>query len=93
MPSFRLGEPFEDEVLDGRWCQVVVNLEGEDKLVTEQKSLELDPPVNTLVTRQFFPDTMVMTLQCQEVVAIAQFKRLPFIKDTSKTGLENTKHE
>ena len=62
--------------MDGRWCTVVMSKIGNDKLITHQKSEELDPPINTVVTRQFYREKMVMTLQCQEVTSTAEFQRL-----------------
>ena len=53
-----------------------MTIEGKDKLVTVQESLELEPPVNSLVTRQFHRDKMIMTLQCQDVTCVAEFQRL-----------------
>ena len=74
--SYPLGESFEDEALDGRFCSVLMVLECPDKLVTHQTSLDIDPPVNTVVSRKFSADKMIMTLQCQGVTATAEFKRV-----------------
>ena len=74
--SYTLDQPLEEEVLDGRLCRVRMKQEGDDKLVTFQDSLELESPVNTVVTRQFYHDKMIMTLQCQEVISTARFTRL-----------------
>ena len=80
--SYPLGKSFEDEALDGRFCTVVMNIENSgDKLVTHQTSLDLQPPVNTVVSRVFSADKMIMTLQCQDVLAKAEFKR---VKNTEK---------
>ena len=74
--SYTLGVPMEDEVLDGRFCKVTMREESPNQLVTFQESLELESPVNTVVTRYFYRDKMIMTLQCQEVISTAQFIRL-----------------
>ena len=74
--SYPLGESFEDEALDGRFCSVLMVLECPDKLVTHQTSLDIDPPINTVVSRKFSADKMIMTLQCQGVTATAEYKRV-----------------
>lgn len=47
-----------------------------ETLVTKQESIGIEPPINTVVIRHFFPDKMVMTLQCEEVISVVHFVRL-----------------
>lgn len=52
--KFKLGEEFDEDTLDGRKVKSVIKMEGDNKLIQEQKG---DKP--TTITREFTDNEMV----------------------------------
>ena len=60
-------------------------------MVTFQNSLDLEPPVNTIVVRKFLQDKMVMTLKCEDVISLAVFERIDAEKSNVSQALQYQK--
>jgi len=67
--SFKEGEEFEEETLDGRKIKSVCTFEGENKLVHKQGG---DTP--STIVREFTPDEMVATMTVGNVTSIRKYK-------------------
>jgi hypothetical protein len=68
---FKMNEEFEETTTDGRKCQTTFTLDGDTKLVQDQKGT-----IPSTITREL-TDTNTLTVTCKahDVVAVRVYKR------------------
>ncbi|KAM6106390.1 cellular retinoic acid-binding protein 2 [Pterocles gutturalis] len=73
--SFRVGEEFEEQTVDGRPCKSLARWERENKLVCEQRLLKGDGP-RTGWTRELTNDgELILTMTADDVVCTRVYVR------------------
>ncbi|KAK3084229.1 hypothetical protein FSP39_010322 [Pinctada imbricata] len=77
--NIKMGEEFDDVGMDGDTMKVVVNMEGDNKMVEKRditrKNNPSAPPVQTIVTREVHGDVMKVTMTCKDQSMVYQMKR------------------
>ncbi|KAM6234250.1 LOW QUALITY PROTEIN: cellular retinoic acid-binding protein 2 [Porphyrio hochstetteri] len=73
--SFRVGEEFEEQTVDGRPCKSLARWESENKLVCEQRLLKGDGP-KTGWSREMTNDgELILTMTADDVVCTRVYVR------------------
>nr|P41509.2 RecName: Full=Fatty acid-binding protein, muscle; AltName: Full=M-FABP [Locusta migratoria]AAB30739.1 M-FABP [Locusta migratoria]2FLJ_A Chain A, Fatty acid-binding protein [Locusta migratoria] len=67
--TFKLGEEFDEDTLDGRKVKSIITQDGPNKLVHEQKG---DHP--TIIIREFSKEQCVITIKLGDLVATRIYK-------------------
>ncbi|XP_064354986.1 cellular retinoic acid-binding protein 2 [Dromaius novaehollandiae] len=73
--SFRIGEEFEEQTVDGRPCKSLARWESENKMVCEQRLLKGDGP-RTGWSREMTNDgELILTMTADDVVCTRVYVR------------------
>jgi len=69
--KFKLGEEFDDKLMDGRECKTIFTLDG-DVLTTKHHTQD---GFETTVERQITPENVTTTIRYKDVTCIRKFKK------------------
>jgi len=69
--SFKAGEEFDEETLDGRKVKSIMTFDGDNKLIQEQKG---DKP--SKIVREFTPSELITTITLNDIKCLRTYKAI-----------------
>merc|ERR1712086_360811 len=73
--EFEMGVTFDESTTDGRTCKTTVTMEGDNKMITNQKA-QKSGQKDVKVIREFSDKGIAVQMICEDVISVQFFERI-----------------